>query len=66
MGMTKFGPARATLEARIVAGVNELVQVRNLFPFLLLWLFLGFFPPFVEFLMVAPSRNALETLPSAL
>ncbi|KAL1400253.1 hypothetical protein pipiens_007585 [Culex pipiens pipiens] len=26
MGMTKFGPARATLEARIVAGVNELVQ----------------------------------------
>lgn len=43
MGMTKFGPARATLEARIVAGVNELVQVRNLFPFFLLWLFLGFF-----------------------
>ncbi|KAL9692832.1 hypothetical protein quinque_012117 [Culex quinquefasciatus] len=30
MGMTKFGPARATLEARIVAGVNELVQDTNI------------------------------------
>ncbi|XP_062557655.1 cytochrome P450 306a1 [Armigeres subalbatus] len=26
MGMTKFGPTRSTLEARILAGVNELLQ----------------------------------------
>lgn len=29
MGMTKFGPTRSTLEARILIGVNELLQVRN-------------------------------------
>lgn len=27
MGMTKFGPTRATLEARILIGVNELLEV---------------------------------------
>lgn len=58
MGMTKFGPARSTLEARIVIGVNELVQV---------WNFVYFPAPpgaanvsllllFVEFLC-SPSKN---------